>query len=172
MTKQEAWAYLKVYLDGWYNKSTQRAIEALKPELEVTDEELRAIDKPFGELPRRLQEALVIAHYVDGKSMHCAEYLSAKFMNAHEPVFYANVLYRLAPEPKRLPQPPWHMIDPKYKWYTANKEGCSRFYAVEPLMCDHYFYPHYGEVFEADCLIFDRGNVDWNESKVKRPEGV
>ena len=168
MNKQEAWERLDSLVSRNPTDKDRMALNTLKPEPPVTDDELRAIDKPFGELPRRLQEALVIASVIDREEIEAMR-IGLGWCKT-SPSFSQNAIYRLAPEPKRMPQPPWHMIDPKYKWFAIDGHANPGVFTEEP-RASHVFWETEGNARSIDAILFDRGSVDWTESKVKRPEG-
>ena len=126
---------------------------------------------PFGEMPRELQEALVIAICVD-KNIWC----DAKNLGSYDPVyttpaFLPDVIFRIAPEPVIMPTYPWDLFDDEIQWMAIDESG-------ELAMAENKMEQSVGNGnaywFLASCRVrnikFNRGNVAWQDSQMERPK--
>ena len=89
--------------------------------------------------------------------------------------FHDNLVYRIAPEPETDIELPWHVISPEYRWAARDESGDIYVYESEPFVsnalrlwvgddakyCNHLIH-----------LIHKPGNKPWDQSLIKRPEGV
>ncbi len=83
--------------------------------------------------------------------------------------------FRIAPEPQISMQPPWKIMDEVYSYVAQDGSGAITAYEEEPVTLNEY------ELWVVRpaakrCGIghidFPRGNMPWDKSLVKRPEGV
>ena len=127
------------------------------------------MEKTFGELSIDEKLELHRAMY-EGKPV---QYFAgdtfgweAKISNA----FRDSFTYRIEPEPETDIELPWHVISPEYQWAARDANGAVWVYAEKPSMR----FDMWTGVYAQDCnhLIHKPGNKPWDQSLVKRPEGV
>jgi len=86
-------------------------------------------------------------------------------------------VYRIKPAPEEMPSIDWGHVHPDYKWLAADSGHTAGLYVEEPYLST------FGGTTVWDCCCGDiaianaftsykRGNVAWDKSLVKRPEGV
>ncbi len=70
-------------------------------------------------------------------------------------------------------QPPWEAL-PKWVQYVAADKGYDLIfgYEYEPRIVSSQFFNNGGRAISIGFLNFPRGNMPWDKSLVKRPEGV
>lgn len=127
--------------------------------------------KKFGELSIDEKLELHRAFY-EGKSV---QYFNDHFdlwMNKHDSEFNDSLVYRIAPGPETDIELPWHVISPEYRWAARDKNGDIYVYTSMPSTVRSKTW-WVGEVSQyCDHLIHKPGNKPWDQSLVKRPEGV
>lgn len=81
---------------------------------------------------------------------------------------------------KRKPAYPWSVIDKNYQWAAIDENGELHLFMKEPYIAtfddgstgewlvDAGLRP---DCINANFLVFDRGDLPWTETKMKRPEG-
>ncbi len=87
---------------------------------------------------------------------------------------FATIKYKIEEEPQIPMQPPWEIIDEKYLWVSRDKIGNVFFWSVEPRLStiSDIWINMDAISTNANFLKFPRGNMPWDKSLVKRPEGV
>lgn len=120
---------------------------------------------PFGEIPRELQEALVVALFVNGEKG------KQRFNGVWISDFSicAESIIRLAPELVVMPEYPWDLFDDEIQWMAMNKDGDL---AINDLkMALSTLGPQWlSSVAYVPCIKFPRGNVAWQDSQMERPK--
>ena len=127
------------------------------------------MNKTFGELSideklelhRAFYEEKPVQYWVPGH----AEW-ETKFSSE----FNDHLVYRIAPEPETDIDLPWHVISPEYQWAARDADGAVWAYEEEPSMGFDVWFGR--NVQYCNFLIHKPGNKPWNQSLIKRPEGV
>ena len=86
--------------------------------------------------------------------------------------FLDDYLYRIEPEPETDIELPWDVITPEYQWVARDADGSVWMYASEPSTHggDQLWYGYPTRC--CNHLIHKPGNKPWDQSLIKRPEGV
>ena len=126
--------------------------------------DLTKIDQPFGSLDIETKLALHRAHY-EGKVIECMHGSHGKWAVTMAPAWWPQFTYRLQPEPLRDISLPWAALDARWKWAARDEDGSVWVYDERPDI---------GICLEITGLFsdFDPGNKPWNESLIRRPDGV
>ena len=127
------------------------------------------MNKTFGELSideklelhRAMYEGRTVKFWADNLWM---------IKTAH--TFLDDYLYRIEPEPETDIELPWHVIQPEYQWAARDADGAVWVYTSEPSV-DYSRQWWYG-IASRNCgfLIHKPGSKLWDQSLIKRPEGV
>ena len=135
--------------------------------------DLTKIDKPFRTLDIETKLALHRAHY-EGKVIECIRRTaSAGWHVTITPSWLPDCTYRLQPEPLRDISLPWAVLNARWKWAARDESGSVWIYDERPDTGT--------ALWKSGCLCleitslfaaFDPGNKPWNESLIRRPEGV
>ena len=137
--------------------------------------DLTKIDKQFGELDIETKLALHRAFY-DGMDIEVYVAEFSEFRVITPPLWKPYSTYRVAPEPLRDIQVPWHVFGPEVRAVARDKNGTVCAYCgEEPDRDNSQWKPNNSEYFRIDELHligFDPGNKPWDQSLVRRPEGV
>lgn len=129
------------------------------------------MDKTFGELSieeklelhRAMYEGRTVQRWADDQERWVTK-LSSPFVD--------HFVYRIAPEPEIDIELPWHVISPEYQWAARDESGDIYVYASMPSTA-HLKTWWVGEVSQyCNHLIHKPGNKPWDQSLIKRPEGV
>lgn len=132
--------------------------------------------KPFGQLSREEKLGLMAA-WVDGKEIE----FSVNGGSWHEGKtlgWLGHYCYRIKPEPVEMPSIDWSHVHPDYKWLAVDAGGSADLFTDKPYLeglGDNGFWTHFSAAaaVPADAFTsYKRGNVAWDKSLVKRPEGV
>lgn len=127
------------------------------------------MDKTFGELSIDEKLELHRAMY-EGKSVQYFNVHVDLWMAKTSHSFSDDYIYRIAPEPETDIELPWHVISPEYQWAARDAYGDVWMYEEKPsLKIDMWF-----EENARYCrhIIHKPGNKPWDQSLIKRPEGV
>ena len=133
--------------------------------------DLTKIKQPFGSLDIETKLALHRANY-EGKVIEII-YDGDEFEVCSAPVFYHDVIYRLQPEPMRDISLPWAALDDRWQWAAWDMDGRVWVYLECPDL-GPILWTTDGHCLEITGLLanLDPGNKPWNESLIRRPEGV
>ena len=136
--------------------------------------DLTKIDQPFRTLDIETKLALHRAHY-EGKviveKIHISDH--GVWIVTTGPAWYPDCIYRLRLEPMRDISLPWAELDARWKWAARDESGEVWVHEELPDR-DASFWKSGGIYLEVTGLLaaFDPGNKPWNESLIRRPEGV
>lgn len=137
--------------------------------------DLTKIDKPFGGLDIETKLAMHRLRYA-GQPFEVFVGNDNWTSMSDDQVFWPLVIYRLKPEPLRDITLPWAVMRPEFKWAARDKNGGVYAYTEEPSIPPLFdtWRPQGGESWHmmSSQLILDPGNKPWQESLVKRPDGV
>ena len=134
--------------------------------------DLTEINKPFGTLDIETKLALCRAGY-EGKVIECLRIANGRWSVVIEPTWFPDCIYRLRPEPLRDISLPWAALDARWQWAARDESGNVWIYDERPDTGT--------ALWKSGCLClevtglfanFDPGNKPWDESLVRRPEGV
>lgn len=127
------------------------------------------MEKTFGELSIDEKLELHRAMY-EGKKLQYWSVDQLMWETKLSIQFAYSLVYRIAPEPESDIELPWHVISPEYQWAARDANGAVWVYAEKPSMR----FGMWTGVYAQDCnhLIHKPGNKPWDQSLVKRPEGV
>ena len=128
------------------------------------------MDKTFGELSideklelhRSMYEGRPVQYWAVGCGMWRTKFSSE---------FNDHLVYRTTPEPETDIELPWHVISPEYKWAAKDADGFVWVYEEEPSLGFDVWRSH-GWSCTCKNLIHKPGNKPWEQSLIKRPEGV
>lgn len=133
--------------------------------------DLTKIDQPFGTLDIETKLALHRAFY-DGKVIETS-YNGGEFEVWPHPWFYNHITYRLQPEPMRDISLPWSALDARWQWAARDKNGRVWVYDERPATGTAHWKSGCPCIEVTGLLVaIDPGNKPWNESLIRRPEGV
>ena len=134
--------------------------------------DLTKIDQPFGSLDIETKLSLHRAHY-EGKVIEAKINNPDKWFADRDPSWAPTFFYRLRPEPLRDISLPWAVLDARWKWAARDETGEVWVHEELPDR-DASFWKSGGIYLEVTGLLanFDPGNKPWNESLIRRPEGV
>lgn len=129
------------------------------------------MDKPFGklsideklELHRAMYEGRVVQYWTDNPAGWETKALRH---------FTDSLVYRIAPEPETDIELPWHVISPEYQWAARDADGDIYVFESKPYVESEC---HWWSGYASKCcnhLIHKPGNKPWDQSLIKRPEGV
>lgn len=133
--------------------------------------DLTKINELFGDLDIETKLALHRAFY-EGKNIQCGGpvYWVGGVKN---PSWYADIMYRVKPEPLKDIELPWEVILPKFKWAARDKGGQVYVFEDRPVAsstrwtrtsaCDY---------IGVEVLVYEPGNKPWEESLIQRPKEV
>ena len=143
-----------------------------------TEMDLSNPDKtPFGQLPRAVQEAMVIAVDLDKKIVDMWDgfrWGSGVGRDLHSWRAYA---FRIRPVPPVPDMIPWEVIHPDIKWVARTESGL--FIGATSrlgLPCSTWMIDYgAGSIYPLSTIIwhtlFKIGTCDWKDSLQQRPEG-
>ena len=134
--------------------------------------DLTKINQPFGTLDIETKLALCRAGY-EGKVIECLHIAKGKWAVTMAPAWFSACTYRVRPEPMRDISLPWAALDDRWQWAARDMDGRVWVYDELPDMGAS-FWKLGGIYLEVTGLFsdFDPGNKPWNESMIRRPEGV
>ena len=134
--------------------------------------DLTKIDQPFGTLDIEAKMALHRAHY-EGKVIECIRITDGNWGVTVAPAWIPVYPYRVRPEPMRDISLPWAALDDRWQWAARDKNGAVCVYLECPDIGGNVWVAE-SSYREVTGLIanFDPGNKPWNESLIRRPEGV
>lgn len=124
----------------------------------------------------------VMQHYLNGgkiqvKGVGRDESFWADWVLSYEPKWcWDETDYRIKSEPAHiLPEIPWDVIEDKYKWFAFDRKFTSQkgyLFSDEPSLCreNECWYSNEGCTSALNAIKFNKGNVPWDKSLVKRPE--
>lgn len=90
-----------------------------------------------------------------------------------EPVWnWEDIGYRIAPATK--PSIDWVQVSPEWKWLAKDEKGIGYLFTSKPYRTDAYWTlrDSTASAKATTFASFQRGDCDWRESLVERPEGV
>ena len=126
------------------------------------------MNKMFGELSVDEKLELHRAFY-EGKPVQYWDADHERWETKFSSYFTDSIIYRIAPEPETDIELPWHVISQEYQWAARDDNGAVWVYEVEP-------FPKFdiwcGTGKTCRHIIHKPGNKPWNQSLIKRPEGV
>ena len=126
------------------------------------------MNKTFGELSIDEKLELHRAFY-EGKPVQYWAVDHVGWETKFSSQFADTLVYRIAPEPETDIELPWHVISPEYKWAARDADGAVWVYEEEP-------FPKFdiwcGAGKTCRHIIHKPGNKPWDQSLIKRPEGV
>ena len=133
--------------------------------------DLTKIDKPFGSLDIETKLALHRAFY-EGRVIE-TNYGGGGFEVCFAQTFYHDGIYRLQPEPMRDISLPWAAMNARWKWAARDEDGSVWAYDERPDP-GIILWNTDGSCIEVTGMFanFDPGNKPWNESLIRRPDGV
>ncbi len=124
------------------------------------------MDKTFGELSIDEKLELHRAMYEDRLVQYWADNL---WMIKVSHTFFDDCIYRIAPKSETDIELPWHVISTEYQWAARDANGAVWVYEKEP-------FPKFdiwcGVGKTCRHIIHKPGNKPWDQSLIKRPEGV
>ncbi len=134
--------------------------------------DLTKIDQPFGALDIETKLALHRAHY-EGKVIECISSSHNNWAVTMAPAWISACTYRVRPEPLRDISLPWAALDDRWQWAARDEGGSVWVYDERPdtgtdLWKSGWFCLEVTGLFAN----LDPGNKPWNESLIRRPEGV
>ena len=134
--------------------------------------DLTKIDQPFGTMDIETKLALHRAHY-EGKVIECFYHIQGKWHVTNCPQWLHDYVYRLQPEPMRDISLPWAALDDRWQWAALDESGCVWVYDERP-DTGTAIWKSGRLCLEVTGLFanFDPGNKPWNESLIRRPDGV
>ena len=114
----------------------------------------------------------VMQHYANGGSISVTGY-SNKYSSprCNFPVWdWCNNDYNIVKTP---PSVDWSVIKPEYQWLAVDECGAIWVYTHKPIKHDAIWSSTWGEGCCVSSLVStNRGEVSWEDSLVKRPDGV
>ena len=134
--------------------------------------DLTKIDQPFGALDIETKLALHLAHY-EGEVIECLYIAKGGWSVVIEPTWIPAYPYRLQPEPMRDISLPWAALDDRWQWAARDESGGVWVYDERP-DTGTALWKSGRLCLEVTGLFanFDPGNKPWNESLIRRPDGV
>lgn len=136
--------------------------------------DLTKLDMPFGALDIETKLALHRAHY-EGKVIEAKIHISDpdRWIVTGNPAWLPDCPYRVRPEHLRDISLPWAALDARWKWAARDDSGDVEIYSKRPDL-DTTIWDTDGSCIEVTGLFanFDPGNKPWNESLIRRPDGV
>ena len=136
--------------------------------------DLTKIDQPFGALDIETKLALHRAHY-EGKVIVAKIHIidPDRWIVTNTPEWLPRSIYRLQPEPMRDISLPWAALDARWQWAALDDGGNVWVYAELPDLGTSIWKTGHSCLEVTDLFAnFDPGNKPWNESLIRRPEGV
>lgn len=76
------------------------------------------------------------------------------------------------PEPREMPSIDWSHVAQEFEWLAIDNDGSATLFEKSPQMIDNEWDSEENFLDATAFASFKRGNVPWNESLVKRPDGV
>lgn len=126
------------------------------------------MSKKFGELSIDEKLELHRAFY-EGKPVQYWTDNPAGWATKASSHFTDYLVYRIAPEPETDIELPWHVISPEFKWAARDACGTAWVYDEKPSLK---FAEWRGSGLSCRHIIHKPGNKPWDQSLIKRPEGV
>lgn len=129
------------------------------------------MNKPFGELSIEEKLELHRAMY-EGKPVQCWAGDTVGWADKISKAFRDSFTYRIAPEPETDIELPWQVISPEYQWAARDADGNVWVYTSEPSV--NYSRQWWDGIASRNCRFLSHkpGNKLWDQSLIKRPEGV
>lgn len=129
---------------------------------------LTKIDRPFGLLDPETQEALRI----EGRKGNVEVFCDGGWMTGGSISICDHLTYRARPAPFVPDTIDWSHVAPEWKWMARDEDGEGFLFRSMPEIDDGGYWCD-DENLEADVFAsYRRGTVAWQDSLVKRPEGV
>lgn len=126
------------------------------------------MDKTFDKLSIDEKLELHRAFY-EGKRIELYARAIKKWVQKDYIAFYPDMIYRIAPETETNIELPWHVISPEYQWAARDENGAVWVYEEMPYQR---FDMWVGYGLSCRHIIHKPGNKPWDQSLIKRPEGV
>lgn len=144
---------------------------ASAPTTEQQDGKMEQEYKTFGELSKEEKLALFEA-WVEGGKLQLYNTDKECFVDIVYVVWSDDICYRIKPAPVEMPSIDWRHVHPDYKWLAVGKNEAGLLYKEEPVRASAFWVAGTENVNASGFLSYRRGNVAWDKSLVKRPEGV
>lgn len=126
------------------------------------------MNKTFGELSidekLDLHRAMYEGRPVQYWAVGCGKWRTKVSSEFNDPL-----VYRIAPEPETDIELPWHVISPEYQWAARDANGAVWVYEEDPYRKLDLWG---GSGMSCRHIIHKPGNKPWDQSLIKRPEGV
>lgn len=129
------------------------------------------MDKTFSELSIDEKLELHRAMY-EGKKLQYWSVDQLTWENKASSQFSDMLVYRIAPEPETDIDLPWHVISLEYQWAARDACGYTYMYASKPSIDDRNQMWNGNNPQHCHHIIHKPGNKPWDQSLIKRPEGV
>lgn len=111
----------------------------------------------------------IIIAWANGAELQYADASKNVWVDCEYPTFFKSTKFRIKPI---KPSINWEHVNPKFKWLAVDEDGAACLYAVEPNLGEEQWIAKTSIYTYADCFSsYQRGNCDWKESLVQRPEG-
>jgi hypothetical protein len=134
--------------------------------------DLTKIDQPFGTLGIETKLALCRAFF-EGKVIERVSHGDSKWFVTNSPNWVPDHIYRLQPEPLRDISLPWAAVDARWQWAARDKSGLVCVYSECPDLGGSVWTTESSYLEVTDLFaVFGPGNKPWNESLIRRPEGL
>lgn len=127
--------------------------------------------KRFGQLSRE-EKLELMAAWIDGKDIEFYRKSPHEWIGCEDPLWESVVAYRIKPEPVEMPSIDWSHVHPDYKWLAVDENDSPHLFTEEPEKCRCCWDSDFGGAGTWMFSSYKRGNVAWDKSLVKRPEGV
>lgn len=129
---------------------------------------------PFGQLDTEEKIALHRAFY-NGQPIESCDYAS-RWVIKPDGMFYPDVVYRIKVVPPKDIEVPWSAFQPNIQWVARDICGDVYIYKTQPRWDEigGIWVPldGYHGLINPNYFVFSPGDKPWNESLIKRPEGV
>jgi len=123
--------------------------------------------KKFGQLSKEEKLALFEA-WVDGKTIYATHF--GEIYTQKYPSWNEEVVYTVMKTPDSID---WSHVNPKYKWMTRDKHGCVYLFEDEPSTHGRGYWKRGGDAVEVQGFAsYVKGDVEWYDSLVRRPDNV
>lgn len=129
---------------------------------------------PFGQLDTEEKIALHRAFY-NGQPIESFDHTS-RWVIKPDGMFYPDVVYRIKVVLPKDIEVPWSAFQPNIQWAARNEDGEVFIYEDQPRLfegrCNWGPMGDFYARINPKYFAFSPGDKPWNESLIKRPEGV